>query len=209
MTAYSLNGPVAEGSMADAAPSREAFDALVLARYAELRRFGYHLTGSWPNADDLVQTGLARTWSRWNRLRDPVAAEAYVRRVMVNTSISWWRRRWNREDATAQLPEQAYLTDSTAAVDENLRLQKALGRLAPRMRAVIVLRYAEDRTEAEVAAIMGISVGAVKSAAARGLARLRELDEFAQDRADRVTWTERAEARIAAPAPRHVDQGPA
>jgi RNA polymerase sigma-70 factor (sigma-E family) len=156
-----------------------------------------------------VQNGLARTWPRWNRLRDPAAAEAYVRRVMVNTSISWWRRRWNREVATADLPEPAYANDSTAAVDENLRLQQALARLAPRMRAVIVLRYAEDRTEAEVAAIMGISVGAVKSAASRGLARLREFDEFAADRADRINQVDRTESRVAAPAPTHVDEGPA
>jgi RNA polymerase sigma-70 factor (sigma-E family) len=147
------------------------FEEFVAGRGQALQRFGYALTGDWALAEDLLQTALARAYPRWSRITrdDP---EAYVRKVMLNTWSSWWRRRWRGEVPSAQLPESAG-PDSFVAVDSRQVLRAALAALPPGQRAVVVLRYHQDLSEAQVADLLGISVGTVKSQAAKALATLR------------------------------------
>jgi RNA polymerase sigma-70 factor (sigma-E family) len=130
------------------------------------------LTGDRALAEDLVQTALAKTYLAWGRIRDREAVEAYTRRTMVTTYASWWRRRWRGEVPTGTLPDRPG-DDPYGQVDSSLPLRAALARLPRRMRAVVVLRYWDDLSAAEVAAILGCSVGTVQSQASRGLAKLR------------------------------------
>jgi RNA polymerase sigma-70 factor (sigma-E family) len=146
----------------------EAFDAFVRARLPHLLRFGRALTGDEHAAADLVQDALERTLMRWSKVTsdDP---EGYVRRAMVNRSISVWRK-VRRERLTDDVPQQSY--DDPRRDDA---LLAALRRLPPRQRAVIALRYYEDLTEAQTAAILGCAVGTVKSQSSLAMARLRSL----------------------------------
>jgi RNA polymerase sigma-70 factor (sigma-E family) len=148
------------------------FEDFVTGRGQALQRFGYALTGDWGLAEDLLQTALARAYPRWSRLRkdDP---EAYVRKIMLNTWSSWWRRRWRGEVPTSRLPEVTS-PDGFATADSRQALRTALAGLPPGQRAVVVLRYHQDLSEAQVASLLGISVGTVKSQAAKALASLRE-----------------------------------
>jgi RNA polymerase sigma-70 factor (sigma-E family) len=146
------------------------FEAYVLARGDALHRTAYLLTHDHALAEDLVQTTLARSWGSWSRIHGE--PDAYVRKVMVHTYASWWRRRWNGERPAEQLPETA-LDDHGDAVARRDGLVRALATLPRRQRAVIVLRYFEDLTEAQTAHALGVSVGTVKSQAAKALARLR------------------------------------
>jgi len=148
------------------------FEEFVAARGQALQRFGYVLTGDWALAEDLLQTSLAKAYPRWSRVQrdDP---EAYVRKIMLNTWASWWRRKWRGEVPSRQLPEAAG-PDSFAGIDHRQALRAALASLPASQRAVVVLRYHQDLSEAQVAELLGISVGTVKSQAARALARLRE-----------------------------------
>jgi RNA polymerase sigma-70 factor (sigma-E family) len=152
----------------------ESFAEFVTQRSARLLRTAYLLTRDWAYAEDLLQTALVRAWSAWSRIEaDP---EPYVRRVLVNAYSSWWRRRWRHaEQPVAELPDRP-ATDESDLADERRRVWLAMGRLPPRQRAVLVLRYFEDLTEAQVAGVLGVSVGTVKSQASRALAKLR-LDE--------------------------------
>jgi RNA polymerase sigma-70 factor (sigma-E family) len=146
----------------------EAFTAYVAARRRTLLRAAWLLTSDWHLAEDLVQTALAKTYLAWARMDSP---DAYVRRVMVTTYVTWWRRRWHGEAPTENLPETA--TPPGADVDVRQQIYGVLRELPRRQRAVVVLRYFEDLTEAETAAAMGCSVGTVKSQNARAMARLR------------------------------------
>ncbi|WP_424536322.1 SigE family RNA polymerase sigma factor [Sphaerisporangium viridialbum] len=147
------------------------FREFVSASSPALMRLGFLLTGGDQHAaEDLLQTVLARTATRWSRIGEP---EAYVRRAMYRQQVSWWRlasRR--RETVVARTPDVAG-RDDTHTADLKLVLRHALARLTARQRAVLVLRYFEDLPEAEVAHIMGCSVGTVRSTAHRSLARLR------------------------------------
>jgi RNA polymerase sigma-70 factor (sigma-E family) len=145
------------------------FEEFVTARSAALLRTAYLLTGNHQDAEDLVQAALLKAVPRWGRVREH---EPYVRRILVNESVSRWRRRRWRETSTESLPE---LGDSGVDVDTRLALRQALGRLAPRQRAVIVLRYFDDLTETQTADLLQISVGTVKSQSRDALARLRAL----------------------------------
>jgi RNA polymerase sigma-70 factor (sigma-E family) len=146
------------------------FDDFVAARGDALWRSAWLLTGDAHLAEDLVQTALAKSYRRWDRVGDVGGFEAYVRRTLYTTYVSWWRRRWNGERATAELPETP--VDS---VDLELRrdLLTALAALSRGQRAVIALRYFEDLTERETAETLDCSVGTVKSQTARALAALR------------------------------------
>lgn len=155
---------------------REAFEALVEHKYRQLLRSAYLLTGDWGLAEDLLQTALAKTWFRWRSLRDPAAAGAYVRKVMVNLYTKGSRRRWR--EVPSELPEQP-APDAFARVDDRDRLERALATLRPRTRAALVLRYFDDMTEAQAAEALGVPLGTLKSLVHRGLARLRELDVLA------------------------------
>ncbi len=144
------------------------FDAFVIARWHALLRTAYLLTRDEGRAEDLVQTALTKLWFAWDRVAgDP---EPYVRRILVNTHTSWWRRRWGSERATDRVIE---LEAKEIASESDMDLWTALGHLPPGQRAVVVLRYFDDLTEAETAAQLGCSVGTVKSQHAKALRHLR------------------------------------
>ena len=152
--------------------SAPGFEEFVAARSDALLRTAYLLTRDHALAEDLVQTALTKAYVAWGRIEGD--HEAYVRRIMVNTFSSWWRRKWNGEVATETLPEHS---SPGAAHDqgagESLDLAAAVARLPRRQRAVLVLRYFEDLTEAQTAELLGISVGTVKSQTSKALAHLR------------------------------------
>ncbi|HEX7738348.1 MAG TPA: SigE family RNA polymerase sigma factor [Marmoricola sp.] len=151
------------------AADREAFESFVVAARPALERSAYLLSGDWDEAEDLVQAALVKAVGAWSRIVDDPTP--YVRRIIVNDHISRWRRHRGRERPRADLPDrEATRPDHDLA----LALQAALADLAPRQRAVIVLRYYEDLTEQQTAEALGIAVGTVKSQARDGLARLRE-----------------------------------
>jgi RNA polymerase sigma-70 factor (sigma-E family) len=145
------------------------FDEFVAARSPRLLRTAYLLTRDWAAAEDLLQTALAKSWLAWGRIHgDP---EPYVRAVIANTFVSMRRRLWRREVPTEHLPEHSETPGF--AVDDREALWTALGHLPRRQRAVIVLRYFEDLTEAQTAAALRINVGTVKSQTSKALATLR------------------------------------
>lgn len=153
-----------------------SFDEYVAARGQDLLRTAWLLTGDHQRAEDLVQTALAKVWPHWARVshdRDS-RPDAYVRRVMLTTYIAWWRRRWNAERPTESLPEEpgAGLAREEL-VDLRRDLLAALATLPRGQRAAVVLRYFEDLSEAQVAELLGCSVGTVKSQCARAFATLR------------------------------------
>jgi RNA polymerase sigma-70 factor (sigma-E family) len=146
------------------------FDDFVVSRSPALLRTAYLLVHDEGLAEDLVQTALTKCWFAWRRIDgDP---EPYVRRVLVTTSVSWWRRRWTRELPAGDLPERAAPEATDRMVDAQ-DLWKAIGHLPRRQRAVVVLRYVEDQSESETADLLGCSVGTVKSQCAKALAKLR------------------------------------
>jgi RNA polymerase sigma-70 factor (sigma-E family) len=149
---------------------RTTFDGFVEARSTRLLRTAFLLTRDWGLAEDLLQTVLTKAWFAWSRIEtDP---EAYVRRALVTTYTSWWRRKWRGETPSDVLPENP-APDALSAVDDRDVVWAALGRLAPRQRAVLVLRFYEDLTEAQTAEVLGCTVGTVKSQTSRALERLR------------------------------------
>ena len=155
----------------DGVRAPEGFDDFVAARGDALHRTAYLLTHDHALAEDLVQTALAKAWGAWGRIEGE--PEPYVRKVMVNTFSSWWRRRWNGERPTDELPEPAARPDHGEEVATRDGLVRALAALPRRQRAVLVLRYLEDLTEAQTAGALGISVGTVKSQTSKALSRLR------------------------------------
>jgi RNA polymerase sigma-70 factor (sigma-E family) len=136
------------------------------------------LTGDQHQAEDLLQTSLAKLYLAWNRVHDRESVDAYVRRIMVNEHHSLWRRAWRRrEHPTDQVPEPTGpLSGPGDSRMDGLSdaLWQAVQTLPRKARAVLVLRYYEELTEAETADVLGISVGTVKSQTSRALARLRE-----------------------------------
>ena len=160
---------------------REAFRAYVVARSPALLRTAYLLTGSRADAEDLLQTALAKTYLSWDRVRDQGALDGYVRRVLVNTQTSRWRRRKVDEYPTEALPERSTGRDATDDLVLHDALWAALGALPKRQRAMVVLRYYEDLSEAETAHVLGVSVGTVKSTTSRALMKLRESSGLRDD----------------------------
>lgn len=148
------------------------FRDFVLTRSRSLLRTAYLLTGNLADAEDLVQSALAKTYLAWDRIEDRGALDGYVRRAIINTHISWWRRRRIEEFPTDELPDQA-VADHAVSSDLQETLRRAVDRLPQRMRAAIMLRYYDDMTEAEVAEVLGVSLGTVKSTVARAMAKLR------------------------------------
>jgi RNA polymerase sigma-70 factor (sigma-E family) len=150
------------------------FAAFVQLRMPALLRFGHALTGNRHDALDLVQTALERTGARWRTVCRHGNPEAYVRRAMVNAWVSRWRR-LRRETLVAGVPDGPAAAAAAAAdaVLEREPLWQALRALPPRQRAVIVLRYYEDLSEAQIADVLGVTPGTVKSQAAKAMATLR------------------------------------
>ena len=148
-----------------------AFDDFVAARSKALLRTAFLLTGDHHHAEDLLQTALTSLYLRWSTLRDPRSAESYVRRSLITTYTSWWRRRSWRERPTGELPDAAVAAFGTSGdADELWRHLSALPR---QQRAVVVLRFYEDMSVEETAALLGISAGSVKSHTSRALGALR------------------------------------
>lgn len=137
-----------------------------------LVRTAYLLTGDRGHAEDLVQQCLLTTYRSWDRLQARDSAVAYTRTSMVRLAIKWRIRRWHGEVPTARLPEPA-ATDHASEVDQAVLVRRALATLPAAQRAVLVLRYFDDRPETEIAAMLRCSVGTVKSRAHRALAALR------------------------------------
>ncbi|TVZ01353.1 SigE family RNA polymerase sigma factor [Trebonia kvetii] len=155
-------------------PELPEFADFVQRRSGAMLRAAWLLTGGdWALAEDLVQTALGEVWRRWSRVADMDAPDAYAHKVMVNTCLRWRGRRWTGEVTSARLPATLADTGGFQDVDVRESVRHALRVLTVKQRAVIMLRYYEDRTEAETAQIMGCSVGTVKSQAAKALARLR------------------------------------
>ncbi len=149
----------------------DEFRDFVVAWTPALFRTAFMLTGDRGHAEDLVQTAWMKTSRHWSRIEAPEARYAYVRRVLVNTQTSWLRRRRVTESFVDIVPEPGNQLDSWEASEG--RTLPALAQLPARMRAVLVLRFYEDLSEAETARVLGCSVGTVKSQTSRGLDRLR------------------------------------
>ncbi len=154
--------------MRGSAAARIPFEDYVALRSPRLLRTAYLLTRDAALAEDLLQTALAKAWPAWDRIElDP---DAYVRRILATTYATWWRRRWNGEEPTERFPEPGHLDDMH---ESHTDLWTALGRLPRRQRAVLVLRFYEDMSEAATAEALGCSRGTVKSQTSKALAKLR------------------------------------
>lgn len=152
------------------AEAATGFDAFVRARRRPLWHAAWLLTGDRDKADDLVQTALGRTYGRYSGIANDAKFEAYVRTTMYRTYVTWWRRRWNAELPSSDLPEP-HATGADAAT--TLDVVRALSALPKMQRAVMVLRFLEDRPVSEVAALLGIAEGTVKAHTSQGRAALR------------------------------------
>jgi RNA polymerase sigma factor (sigma-70 family) len=187
--------------MRDTPPA--GFVDFVVARGPALHRTAVLLTRQEQSAEDLVQIALAKAWRSWGRIDGN--HEAYVRRIIVNEFASSWRRRWRGEVSTADLPEPSRddrgdrgdhgdrrwngncdLGDPGDAVSTRQSLMAALATLPPRQRAVVVLRFFHDYTEAATAQAMGTSVGTVKSQTFKALASLRIFEELRENGAPEI-----------------------
>jgi RNA polymerase sigma-70 factor (sigma-E family) len=150
------------------------FEEYMTARQPSLLRTAYLLTGDRHAAEDLVQTALAKLYLSWDKVQRREHIDGYVRRILVNEHNSLWRRAWKRKEvATDEVPDRVGVADSPDH-GERSALWEFVQTLPRKQRAVVVLRYYEDLSEAEIAATLGISVGTVKSQSSRALAALRE-----------------------------------
>jgi RNA polymerase sigma-70 factor (sigma-E family) len=161
-------------SASETAEAEAAFTAYVQERRASLYATAYHLTGDRYEAEDLLQSALFSTYRAWHRISDKAALGGYLRRTMTNLHISAWRRRKLNEYPTEELPETAGDVDAMRGTELRAVLWQALARLPETQRTMLVLRYYEGRTDPEIADILNISVGTVKSSIWRSLRRLRE-----------------------------------
>lgn len=158
------------GGRVAAAP--DGFSDYVAARRRSLLGTAWLLTGDRPLAEDLVQTVLVKVWPRWEKVARAGDPDAYVRRALVTTFLSGRRRRWTGETPTDPLPDSA-AADQLVGVELRDRVAGLLDRLPPRQRAVVVLRFHQDCSEAQTALLLGCSVGTVKSQTSKALATLR------------------------------------
>lgn len=149
------------------------FSAYMQARQASLMRTAYLLTGDRHTAEDLVQTAFAKLYLSWDKVRDQGSIDGYVRRILVNEHNSLWRRAWKRRElASETLPDRPHHDEYDGGAGREL--WELVQTLPKKARAVVVLRYYEELSEAETADALGISVGTVKSQASRALATLRD-----------------------------------
>jgi RNA polymerase sigma-70 factor (sigma-E family) len=148
------------------------FDEFVLARQPRLLRTAYLLCGDWHLAEDLTQNALAKVYVGWNRIQRVGQIDAYVHRILFRTYVDTYRRRRKREILSAAVPDVA---GTGTASDVRLTLLAALAEVTPRYRAVLVLRFWEDRSVTETSDALGITEGSVKSHTHRGLQQLRSV----------------------------------
>ncbi|KUN81718.1 SigE family RNA polymerase sigma factor [Streptomyces griseoruber] len=158
-----------------------SFASYVSARQPVLLRTARSLTANPSDAEDLLQTALAKTYVAWERIEDHRAIDGYVRRALLNTRTSQWRKRKVDEYVCDELPEP----EPTAGEEDQAERQalhdamwRAVMKLPDRQRAMVVLRYYEDLSEVQTADLLGVSVGTVKSAVSRALGKLREDPEL-------------------------------
>lgn len=165
----------------------EEFREFMYAQWPAMVRLAYGLTGDQGHAEDVAQTAFARAYASWHRVKRSGNPAAYVRQIVVNENRNRFRKRRVTERLTDSMPEHGSLwpgmpgygaVDAMSESDERTTLIAALQRLGPRQRAVVVLRYWMDMTEAEVATVLGCSIGTVKSQASRALASLRKSTEL-------------------------------
>lgn len=170
------------GSYAGRAPYAPypSFSSFVRARGPVLLRTARSLTANPSDAEDLLQTALTKTYVAWERIEDHRALDGYVRRALVNTRTSQWRKRKVDEFACEELPEQETAPAPDPAEQQSLHdaMWRAVLKLPDRQRAMVVLRYYEDLSEAQTAEVLGVSIGTVKSAVSRALGKLREDPEL-------------------------------
>ncbi|WP_328888162.1 SigE family RNA polymerase sigma factor [Streptomyces sp. NBC_00316] len=157
-----------------------SFSSFVRARGPVLLRTARSLTANPSDAEDLLQTALAKTYVAWERIEDHRALDGYVRRALLNTRTSQWRKRKVDEFTCDELPEQEAAPAPDPAEQQVLRdaMWRAVLKLPDRQRAMVVLRYYEDLSEAQTAEVLGVSIGTVKSAVSRALGKLREDPEL-------------------------------
>ncbi|MGW1890406.1 SigE family RNA polymerase sigma factor [Streptomyces sp. NPDC002004] len=178
--------PVCTGASKPARPTPVAaaaypsFTSYVRARGPVLLRTARSLTANQSDAEDLLQTALAKTYVAWDRIQDHRALDGYVRRALVNTRTSQWRKRKVDEFVCEELPEPETAAPEDPAEQQALRdaMWRAIMKLPARQRAMVVLRYYEDLSEAQTAEVLGVSIGTVKSAVSRALGKLREDPEL-------------------------------
>lgn len=152
-------------------PARLGFDGFVAARGRSLWRAAWLLVGDDHHAEDLVQAALTKTYSRYDAIANDHKFEAYVRTTIYRTFVSWWRlRSWRSEQPRSDLPERS---DVEATSELRVDVLRALDNLPRMQRAVLVLRFFEDRSTRDVAGMLGISEGTVKRYVHRGCAALR------------------------------------
>ncbi|MFF3624554.1 SigE family RNA polymerase sigma factor [Streptomyces sp. NPDC002467] len=178
------------------------FQTFVAARWTHLVRTAYLLTGDPHDAEDVTQSALAKAYRSWRRVSRMDSPEAYVRRMLVTCNSDRFRKRRVRERLTDAVPDTSVRDNAVAWADERSVLMDALAGLPARQRAVVVMRYWEDLSEAETADVLGCSPGTVKSQASKALAKLRAwpgMDQFATTtarttttRTTRTTTEERA-----------------
>jgi RNA polymerase sigma-70 factor (sigma-E family) len=151
---------------------RETFEEYVTARGAALLRFAFVLSGDHHRAEDVVQEVLSRLHGRWRRLEGVEQPDAYVRRAIVREYLAWRRRLGNRETPLAVPPERAG-PDAADRLGDRDEMWRLLARLPRTQRAVLVLRYYEDLTDAQIADVLGCRATTVRVHASRAFARLR------------------------------------
>lgn len=155
------------------AERNEEVPAFVAARRPALYRSAFLLVGNAPDAEDLVQATMVRVIASWDRIRRRDVPEVYARRVMVNLAASRWRRLRSYASLTRLTPPTGDEPDPSDAAVVRDAMWAAIQSLPVKMRAVVVLRYYEDLSEREIAAVLGCSAGTVKSQSSKALARLR------------------------------------
>ncbi|WP_189862874.1 SigE family RNA polymerase sigma factor [Streptomyces poonensis] len=160
--------------------SYPSFSSYVRARQPVLLRTARSLTANPSDAEDLLQTALTKTYVAWDRIEDHRALDGYVRRALLNTRTSQWRKRRVDEFTCDELPEPEVMPVGDPAEQQALHdaMWRAIMRLPARQRAMVVLRYYEDLSEVQTAEVLGVSVGTVKSAVSRALGKLREDPEL-------------------------------
>ncbi|CUR57179.1 RNA polymerase, sigma-24 subunit, ECF subfamily protein [metagenome] len=152
-----------------------AFDDFVTATTPRLFRVAWAITGDYHLAEDALQAAYVSAYSRWRRISQADNPEAYVRRMVVNQVLGWRRRASFGERPSARLPDLRVVESAEADVDRSDVVWRGIQALAPRQRAIVVLRYYEQLSEAEIAETLGIRPGTVKSQASAALANLRLL----------------------------------
>ncbi|MFI6640321.1 SigE family RNA polymerase sigma factor [Streptomyces sp. NPDC050504] len=173
--------PAAYATRAQRAPhAYPSFSSYVRARGPVLLRTARSLTANPSDAEDLLQTALTKTYVAWDRIEDHRALDGYVRRALLNTRTSQWRKRKVDEFSCEELPEPDVVPEPDPAERQVLHdaMWRAVMKLPDRQRAMVVLRYYEDLSEAQTAEVLGVSIGTVKSAVSRALGKLREDPEL-------------------------------